>query len=255
MDMDTARMVRLVSRLSIGIIAVLGNSLTLVAFKTNRRLHTPSNYLVASLAAADLLVGLVKIIIPTIDYYTDICIKTYDICRKFLIHVSFMVVGFHIMLIACDRFIAIVYPLRYMALMNMSTIKKMVGGVWATSLLFCGSLFFWLLVGAPPLACSRGTDKIPYEQLYFFSTLVYFTNVLIIMVVYGKISLIAHRHRTQMMQSDGIPPEEVTQLTKRRRATRLITSIIVAYVVAWTPHIVIILIVAVKDQSLANLKH
>lgn len=48
----------MVCEVAVGLVAIVGNTLVVVAFKRERRLRRLTNYYIVSLAVADLLVGL-----------------------------------------------------------------------------------------------------------------------------------------------------------------------------------------------------
>lgn len=65
----------------IGVISIFGNALVLYVIWRYRDLHTRTNYLIASLAAADLLVGAIGV------YSTYLCSAIIKDLSEFLINI------------------------------------------------------------------------------------------------------------------------------------------------------------------------
>ncbi len=90
------------------------NLLVIISVSHFKKLHTPTNLLILSLAVADMLVGIVILIeatklIETCWYFGDIS------CGIYSMFVSVLVSGSlgNLVLIAFDRYVAVCYPLLY----------------------------------------------------------------------------------------------------------------------------------------------
>lgn len=125
---------------------LIGNSLVLVAMYRFKRLRTPSNYLVMSLATSDLGVG----VFMPVGFYLElngissfpgvhVCLFSYGVVIS-LCSVSVLVM----VAIAVDRFTSLARPLRYNNLITHSAVERYI-------------VIFWIyssLVGFSPLAYS-----------------------------------------------------------------------------------------------------
>ncbi|EDO38123.1 predicted protein, partial [Nematostella vectensis] len=97
--------------------AAFGNSMVIVAFVRNLKLHTRTNFFVIGLAAADFIVGVlaVPLFICTFWYYTrslDIPLilrRIYDAADIFSGFASI----FQLVLISLERCYAILYPVSH----------------------------------------------------------------------------------------------------------------------------------------------
>ena len=99
------------------VLGSIGNLLVCLAIATNSRLRRASNYLLFSLAIADLIVTLVceplllKIIIQRTFFYecTEWLQRTYSLLSQ----ISCSTSVYHMVAISFDRFVAVVFPLRH----------------------------------------------------------------------------------------------------------------------------------------------
>lgn len=131
---------------------LIGNSLVLVAMYRFKRLRTPSNYLMTSLATSDLGIGMFM----PVGMYLEL-----GGARDFTsAHVCLLSYGFAITLccvsvlvmvaIAVDRFTSLARPLRYANLITHTAVERYIAVFWAYS----------SLVGFTPLGYSmvHGTN-------------------------------------------------------------------------------------------------
>lgn len=125
---------------------LIGNSLVLVAMYRFKRLRTPSNYLVMSLATSDLGIGMFMPIGMYLELggaknFTSVrvCLLSYGVAIT-LCCVSVLVM----VAIAVDRFTSLARPLRYPNLITHSAVERYIMVFWAYS----------SLVGFTPLGYS-----------------------------------------------------------------------------------------------------
>ena len=91
------------------------NLLVIISISHFKKLHTPTNLLILSLAVADLFMGLIVIpvegtrLIETCWYFGDTFCKLFMIILGLLFSASFS----NLVLIAVDRYVAVCHPLQY----------------------------------------------------------------------------------------------------------------------------------------------
>lgn len=120
--------------ISVGFLGTLGNLLVCAAVATNPRLRRTSNYLLASLAIADLIVTMVcepifVAILSKIIFFQD-CAAALQTPYKILSTLSSSASVTHMAVISVDRFIAVVFPLRHENIMRKYGLKIMLIVAW-----------------------------------------------------------------------------------------------------------------------------
>lgn len=124
----------------ITVFTVALNLLVIISISHFRRLHTPTNLLLLSLAISDLLVGLLVMPVETVRF-----IETCWLLGDFMCALSY-IIGFtltsasvgNMVLISIDRYVAICYPLQYPSMITRSRVELCVCLCWACSFLYNG---------------------------------------------------------------------------------------------------------------------
>lgn len=171
----------------IALFGIFGNVLVCLAVVTNTVLRQSSNYLLGSLAVADLIASLI-----CEPLFLDILIRKslYDDCAWMIVErVYFDVSNFsaaasvlHMSAISIDRFIAIVFPLRHRTCMKGAGIKALLISCWlVTILLFLLSKYY----------------RAPIAKKAFINLAIFIFCFLIILVAYILIviSLLQQKRR------------------------------------------------------------
>ena len=154
---------------------------------TNKTLRTKRNAFLLSLSVSDLLNGLVSIplYIASNCYnpLSEVLIVAQAICYRF-IAISTML---NILMITVERYIGIIYPIRYQFILTKARTYILITCMWATSITSALICFSWLI------SVPAGENHIPirerqFEKAYFiFSFIAFFLLPLIIMaVLYAK---------------------------------------------------------------------
>ena len=158
------------------VLGSLGNFLVCLAITTNSRLRRASNYLLFSLAIADLIVTLVceplllKVIIQRTFFHecTEWLQRTYSISSQISCGSSVL----HMVAISFDRFVAVVFPLRHKNFIEGCGLKFMLIISWSIPIL--GRVLVSIVPPAsyPGSFIGLGTFALSYFFIFFFYFLI-----------------------------------------------------------------------------------
>ncbi|XP_029451439.1 5-hydroxytryptamine receptor 1B [Rhinatrema bivittatum] len=168
---------------------VLSNAFVIATVYQTRKLHTPANYLIASLAFTDLLVSILVMPISTMSTVTGKWTLGQVVCDVWLssditcCSASIL----HLCAIALDRYWAITDAVEYAKKRTPKRAAVMIVLVWVFSISISMPPFFWrqAKVEGELSVCEVNTDHILYT-IYSTVGAFYFPTLLLI-ALYGRI--------------------------------------------------------------------
>lgn len=218
---------------------VLSNSLVVISVKSFVPLKTTCNRFVLNLAAADITVAL-GVTIMCIWDATGLSQNE----GSYRHYVCFLRIGapivttavsiFSCLGIAVDRYIAVLYPLRYNALMTMSLATKLTTGIWVYAI---------LLYGVPAPFVSN-FDAICYFEAFLnkFHILVleihYIVVLVIMLVLYSYVTRVAWRQAKLIsahQQAFQMETHDTEQVARVMRTVKVFVLVIGILFVCVTP--------------------
>ena len=213
----------------VGVFGTLGNLLVCVAVATNPRLRRSSNFLLFSLAIADLLVTmvcepLVIAILGMRTFFND-CATDLQLGYRILSMLSCSASVAHMAAISVDRFIAVVYPLRHRSIMDNCGLKAMLVTCWAYPITV--PILSFLL----PKNFPQG-----YLGLAMFAA-----SYVTVFVCYSVIviSLVKHRKQLQGNQRRIRSSSDTSQARVEIRVASTLAIVITVFTACWFPLIAI----------------
>lgn len=229
--------------------AVGGNILVLLSVYRTRSLQNCSMYFLASLSAADLMVGLFM----TILYI--VIIATYDVQLSdtfwaiFLYAENFTWVAtltastLSLSAVSIDRYIAVLYSLRYRELVTTHRCVVSIIFLWVFSLVFASSLF---------ICGDNGNAKRIFWVVCF--SLVVGIPFIVILFCNFKLTLAARR-QVRLIHDRSVRSVDIDKETSRFRSTAknrkaTITAIIIStiFFALFFPQLVVFIILLVTDD-------
>uniref|UniRef100_A0A8C2LVF1 G-protein coupled receptors family 1 profile domain-containing protein n=1 Tax=Cricetulus griseus TaxID=10029 RepID=A0A8C2LVF1_CRIGR len=191
------------------VLAVCGNLLVMMSILHFRQLHSPANFLVASLACADFLVGLTVMPFSTVRsvescwYFGDSYCKFHSCFDGSFCYSSF----FHLCFISVDRYIAVSDPLLY------------------------------------PTRFTASVSVAVNQSWVFINFLLFFIPTLVMITVYSKIFLIAKQQAEKIErmsdQTARASDRYKDRVAKReRKAAKTLGIAVAAFLFSWTPYFV-----------------
>ena len=198
--------------------AVLVNALVIMAVKRRRRLQSYTNILVACLAITDALTGL--LVQPSYILYKifQFLGKTTNFYHNGLILTLSISSALHLMLVTCERLIAMRLVMQYPYLVTTRNIKKAVIACWVVALT-C-ALLRW----------ERTTQKIGDVIV----AVVLISCIVVIVVCYIILYLETIRHQKKI-KTQQLPQEEVERFVKESKALKTIVYVVGAILLCFLP--------------------
>ncbi|KAK2182405.1 hypothetical protein NP493_356g02063 [Ridgeia piscesae] len=237
---DVEGLIYLGCELVIGVLSVLGNGLVLLVITRESQLQTFTNYFIASLAMADLLVGLLGIPCAIVSKYglpADFygCLLTNTVI-VILTQISI----FGLLAVAVERFIAIKFPFIYHTHCTGPVAAAVIAFTWLSA----------ILVGLVPMfgwhQPVMSLTKCAFVSVIDMNYMVYFNffgcvllPLLVMFLLYCFIFQVVFR---QLKQINSLQVAMETVTTTRRqifmkelRAVKWFCAVIVFFAVCWLP--------------------
>ena len=190
-----------------GLLAIAGNSLTIGAVATDEGLREDNvNLLIASLALADLISGFVPPFVFLKDFFRQRNAYMWKMMRFMDVMINSLSSGLNvtsICAIAVDRFLFIVYPLRYDAVLTRSRVLTAILMVWiilSTYILLMFTNFFRFESMIPCV----DENNFTFAVLWYGIWLPFLVFTAVTIVLYSGVSCIAMRHARALGQVDNM---------------------------------------------------
>lgn len=172
---------------------MLSNAFVIATIFLTRKLHTPANFLIGSLALTDLLVSI--LVMPISILYT--VSKTWTlgqvVCDIWLSSdITFCTASIlHLCVIALDRYWAITDALEYSKRRTTGRAALMIAVVWVISISISMPPLFWRQAKAQEelTECLVNTDQISYTLYSTFGA--FYVPTVLLIILYGRIYVAA----------------------------------------------------------------
>ncbi|NP_001009145.1 trace amine-associated receptor 1 [Pan troglodytes] len=229
---------------------LVGNLIVIVSISHFKELHTPTNWLIHSMATVDFLPGCLVMPYSMVRsaehcwYFGEVFCKIHTSTDIMLSSASI----FHLSFISIDRYYAVCDPLRYKAKINILVICVMIFISWSVPAVFAFGMIFLELN-------FKGAEEIYYKHVHcrggcsvFFSkisgVLTFMTSFYIpgsiMLCVYYRIYLIAKEQARLINDANqklqiGLEMKNGISQSKERKAVKTLGIVMGVFLICWCP--------------------
>ncbi|XP_072494560.1 trace amine-associated receptor 8b-like [Notamacropus eugenii] len=237
------------------VLAVLGNFLVIISIFHFKQLHSPANFLVASLACADFLVGATVMpfsMVRSVEscwYFGESYCKFHTCFDASFCYSSI----FHLCFISIDRYIAVTDPLVYPTKFTLSVSGICITFSWFFAITFSFPLFYTgvnadgleELVSA--LTCVGGCQMAVNQTWVLIDFLLFFIPTLVMVILYCKIFLVAKEQARKIESMNNKNESSLenykARVSKReRKAAKTLGIAVITFLISWFPYFIEIII-------------
>ena len=212
-------------------VTILGNLVTIAAIIKFMLHHSYTNILVLSLAVSDCLLGFSNLLRESISrggFRNNEWSSFADAFESYLAWTS----AFHLFSISVERYIAIIHPLRYYFYLSKRRFIALAILTWVIPVFITGPEFV--------IRFAVTNRRLRYRDLddlwTFFQIPLYFAVGFLMSIAYFRIL------KTVFRQARLIKGQEKTddgmKWKREIKATKMLSIVILAYYIAWTPNFV-----------------
>ena len=219
----------------VGCLSILGNSLTIAAFCVNKSLRSKYTSAILSLTISDIIGGLVAVVtsihwfFPLFHIWTEL--DTYFISSIILFPTySFQC---HMVLIASERYFAVVHPLCYLRIYTQKASRLAVCGTWFFSILLTFSIPAFALIdlnGEDVKTLFVIRSKLNNIKLHLLDIVLHFSVCIFVSVLYFCICL-----KVRKIRRDYGNAQDDRANIPGYRVLKIVCIIVFYFMVSWTP--------------------
>ncbi|XP_006136336.2 trace amine-associated receptor 9-like [Pelodiscus sinensis] len=235
------------------ILTLGGNLLVIISITYFKQLHSPTNFLVASLACADFCVGLTVLpfssirSVETCWYFGDTFCRFHSCLDASFCYSSI----FHLCFISIDRYVAVTDPLIYPIKFTVPVSGIFIAVAWTISFAYTFSIVFSGAIDEGIEEFTNTLSCVGSCQLVFNKTWVITCSLLFIipffatMALYSRIFVVVKRQARMIETTNNTQSSEnySDRVAKReRKAAKTLGIAVIAFMVFWTPYTVTVII-------------
>ncbi|XP_031661908.1 trace amine-associated receptor 13c-like [Oncorhynchus kisutch] len=226
----------------ISAVTVFLNLLVIISISHFKQLHTPTNLLILSLAASDLLVGLIVIPVTTVAIMES-CWGLGEYFCVFFGYITSLCTSLslgNLVLISIDRYVAVCDPLLYHSKIRITRMMCCISITWCCCIIYrAANVQFFVRIQVPSRCLKECTTV--EGSVWVNITDIVITMVVpcsVIITLYVKIFVVARSQARKVFSKEApsVSGVKTVQANKSERKTAKTLSIVVFnYFICWIP--------------------
>lgn len=223
-----------IASLIISPFVILGNAMVIISIIKFKRLRTTTNMFIGSLAFSDLSLGLITLPLYALFYFEKSMIGMKYLClfkySSVLFSLSSSLVN--LVVIAVDRYIAVLHPLQYRIWMTRKRAKLIIGSVWTYHVIICAipSLGWNLYDKHGKRICDFFTI-LPKPYSMFTCPITILVGLIISLILYIQIFKVAQRATNKKKKRNH-------QFSKDTKSAKVMGLILFFFFIFWIPFMI-----------------
>ncbi|XP_069830304.1 trace amine-associated receptor 4-like [Dendropsophus ebraccatus] len=235
------------------ILTIVGNLMVIISVSHFQQLHTPTNFLILSLAATDFLLGLMVMpysmfrSITACWYYGDLFCKLHSCIDMTLCTTSI----FHLFFIAVDRYYAICHPLHYSRKITIPVIVVYIFVSWSLPCLYSFTLVLSNLnvagiEGQSTLVPCVGSCSLVFNKMWavITSLLCFFIPGTLMIGIYMHIFSVAKKQVRLINHAPNSTNQNKSSNRKKNvnaenKAARTLSLVMGVFILCWLPFFIL----------------
>ena len=231
------------------VLAVLGNLLVMTAILHFKQLHSPTNFLIASLACTDFLVGVTVMpfsMVRSVEscwYFGQSFCALHTCCDVAFCYSSL----YHLSFISIDRYIAVTDPLVYPTKFTVSVSCICISISWILPITYSGAVFYTganengLEELSSALNCVGGCQIVINQNWVLVHFLSFFIPTFVMLILYCNIFLVARQQAKKIenisSKRESSSDSYKSRVAKReRKAAKTLGITVIAFMISWLPY-------------------
>ncbi|XP_052364329.1 trace amine-associated receptor 6-like [Oncorhynchus keta] len=243
----------------ISAVTVFLNLLVIISISHFKQLHTPTNLLILSLAASDLLVGLIVIPVTTVAILEP-CWGFGEYFCAFQFFITYLCTSLslgNLVLISIDRYVAVCDPLLYHSKITITGTICCISITWSCCIIYDAVIIQNFVNVQTPSRCL--TECVVVEGITWVNIIsIVFIMVVpcsIIITLYMNIFVVATSQARKVFSKETNSESGVktVQANKsERKAAKTLSIVVFTYLLSWIPSLFIYLVFAVTGDHLIS---
>lgn len=224
------------------------NCIVIILTIWKEALRTVSNMFLFSLAISDLLFGLLGI-----PLYLACSIKISLLeCSLSVLLARFNAISsvFHLLVIACDRYIIILYSMKYPSLVTKPRATGVTVFIWVFALVSSSVQFTWYNLNNDLMLLKEETIRI--DRVYFLLLIIafFFVPLLAMIYMYSHVLAVSLRHIFAFRRRRKNLDQPVASIAHDLRGTFILVTMKLIFISCWLPFFLLMLQDHVSEQFL-----